>query len=187
MTPSLVDLTPTEESVSNHAQKHIAVKLTQNIPKENSGQLPQGDRRDQSSTNRRTTYFLDSEAPNPSLQVTASRTIKLATAPVHRPSHDEILIHVKSTGICGSDIHFWRSGCIGPLTVEGDCILGHEAAGIIVAVGTGVKDLKPGDRVAIEPGMACETDCFLCRSGQYNLCEDVHFAGIYPIQAQCNA
>lgn len=116
---------------------------------------------------------------NPSLQITADHSIKLVQAPVRLPSEGEVLIHVKATGICGSDVHFWKTGRIGPLVVEGDCILGHEAAGIILRVGKGVRSFKPGDRVAIEPGVPCG-ECFLCRDGRYNLCEDVAFSGVYP-------
>lgn len=68
---------------------------------------------------------------------------------------------------------------IGSLVVGGDCILGHEAAGIVIGVGNEVKSLKRGDRVAMEPGVPCG-ECFLCRNGRYNLCEDVQFAGVYP-------
>ncbi|KAL1860576.1 hypothetical protein VTK73DRAFT_7275 [Phialemonium thermophilum] len=104
---------------------------------------------------------------------------RLSQAPVHEPGSGEALIHIKATGICGSDIHFWKSGRIGSLVVEGDCILGHEAAGIVLQCGPGVANLAPGDRVAIEPGVPCEK-CFLCMEGRYNLCEDVQFAGVYP-------
>lgn len=117
--------------------------------------------------------------PNPSLQVTADHQLKAAEAPVYAPGRGEVLVHVKVTGICGSDVHFWKSGRIGSLVVEGDCILGHEGAGVVVRCGEGVTGLAPGDRVAIEPGVPCDT-CFLCRMGRYNLCEDVHFAGVYP-------
>ncbi|KAH8819850.1 putative alcohol dehydrogenase [Xylogone sp. PMI_703] len=118
--------------------------------------------------------------PNPSLQVTADHRIKLVpSTPVSVLQPDQVLIHVRATGICGSDIHFWKTGCIGSLRVEGDCILGHEAAGQILQVGSAVTDLKPGDRIAIEPGVPCMS-CFLCTSGRYNLCESVVFAGVYP-------
>ncbi|KAF1812253.1 GroES-like protein [Eremomyces bilateralis CBS 781.70] len=116
---------------------------------------------------------------NPSIQVTADHQIKQVNAPVYAPGRGEVLLHIKATGVCGSDIHFWKTGRIGSLVVEGDCILGHEAAGIVLKCGEGVTDLKPGDRVAMEPGVPCGT-CFLCMDGRYNLCGDVKFAGVYP-------
>ncbi|KLU82196.1 sorbitol dehydrogenase, partial [Magnaporthiopsis poae ATCC 64411] len=123
--------------------------------------------------------------PNPSLQVTADHQLKQVEAPVPSPGPGEVLIHVKATGICGqvkeqkSDVHFWKAGRIGTLVVEGDCILGHEAAGVVLKCGEGVTNLKTGDRVAVEPGVPCN-NCFLCQQGRYNLCEAVAFAGVYP-------
>ncbi|GAB1218283.1 hypothetical protein ATERTT37_007537 [Aspergillus terreus] len=117
--------------------------------------------------------------PNPSLQVTADHKLKAVDAPVYAPKHGEVLLHIKATGICGSDLHFWKTGRIGELVFEDDCIIGHEAAGVVLQVGDGVSHLKPGDRVAVEPGVPCE-NCFLCDDGRYNLCEDVQFAGVYP-------
>ncbi|PSN65244.1 alcohol dehydrogenase [Corynespora cassiicola Philippines] len=129
---------------------------------------------------------LSTPFPNPSLQVTADHRLKQVDAPVYAPGHGQVLLHIKATGVCGSDIHFWKTGRIGSLVVEGDCILGHEAAGIVLICGEGVTNLKPGtineksgDRVAVEPGVPCG-ECFLCMDGRYNLCEDVQFAGVYP-------
>ncbi|KAJ5863559.1 uncharacterized protein N7529_005475 [Penicillium soppii] len=119
--------------------------------------------------------------PNPSLQVTADHHLKSVDAPVYAPRPGEALVHIKATGICGSDIHFWKTGRIGALVFEGDCIIGHEASGVILQCGDGVNHLKPGDRVAVEPGVPCE-HCFLCDDGRYNLCEDVQFAGVYPYE-----
>ncbi|PGH27448.1 hypothetical protein AJ80_00927 [Polytolypa hystricis UAMH7299] len=122
---------------------------------------------------------LEDPMSNPSLQVTADHQLKQVEAPVLVPKPGEVLLHIKATGICGSDVHFWKTGRIGPLVVEGDCILGHEASGVILKVGEGVNNLKPGDRVAVEPGVSCGT-CFVCSDGRYNLCADVQFAGVYP-------
>ncbi|CRG83383.1 hypothetical protein PISL3812_00734 [Talaromyces islandicus] len=121
--------------------------------------------------------------PNPSLQITADHNVKQVEAPVYQPGRGEVLLHIKATGICGSDIHFWKTGRIGELIFQGDGIIGHEAAGIVLQVGKDVDDLKPGivsgDKVAVEPGVSCE-HCWICRDGRYNLCEDVQFAGVYP-------
>ncbi|KAM3065362.1 hypothetical protein ACMFMG_011514 [Clarireedia jacksonii] len=116
---------------------------------------------------------------NPSIQVTADHQLKKAEAPIGTPKEGEVLLHIKVTGICGSDIHFWKKGRIGSLVVNCDCILGHEAAGVVLKCGPGVTTLKPGDRVAVEPGVPCG-ECFLCIDGRYNLCEEVKFSGVAP-------
>ncbi|CEJ55699.1 Putative Sorbitol dehydrogenase [Penicillium brasilianum] len=134
---------------------------------------------DGSVTKSRDRLIIKTSHPNPSLQVTADHQLKSVEAPVYAPREGEVLVHIKATGICGSDIHFWKTGRIGSLVFEDDCIIGHEASGIVLKCGEGVTNLKPGDRVAMEPGVPCE-QCFLCNEGRYNLCEDVRFAGVYP-------
>lgn len=94
---------------------------------------------------------------------------------------EEVLIHVRSTGICGSDIHFQKHGCIGPtMLVESEHILGHESAGEVLAIGKKVTDLKVGDKVALEPGVPCHT-CNPCLTGKYNGCENVEFCSTPPV------
>jgi L-iditol 2-dehydrogenase len=78
-----------------------------------------------------------------------------------------------------SDVHFWHTGRIGNLEVQSPHCLGHEGSGEVVWTGSEVYHLKPGDRVAIEPGVPCG-DCFECSSGHYNLCLDVKFSGVPP-------
>ncbi|KAF2664172.1 GroES-like protein [Microthyrium microscopicum] len=92
----------------------------------------------------------------------------------------EVTIAIKSTGICGSDVHFWHAGCIGPMIVEADHILGHESAGQIIAVHSSVKDLSVGDRVAIEPNIPCFA-CEPCLVGRYNGCPNVDFLSTPPV------
>lgn len=116
---------------------------------------------------------------NPALQVTPNHQISLTQTSVPSPEPHQALIHVRCTGICGSDMHLWHRGAIGPLVVDQPCILGHEPAGVVLAIGSEVTELRPGDRVAIEPGVPCRR-CWLCDSGKYNLCEDVKFAGVCP-------
>ncbi|OGO79559.1 MAG: alcohol dehydrogenase [Clostridiales bacterium GWB2_37_7] len=91
----------------------------------------------------------------------------------------DVLIKVEAVGICGSDVHYFQHGRIGDFVVEGDFILGHECAGEVVEVGSGVKTLKVGDRVALEPGKACGK-CEFCKGGRYNLCPDVEFFATPP-------
>lgn len=99
--------------------------------------------------------------------------------PMPDVKNNEVLIKVGAVGICGSDVHYYQHGRIGDFVVEGDFILGHECAGEIVEVGSGVKSLKIGDRVALEPGKTCGK-CEFCKTGRYNLCPDVEFFATPP-------
>ncbi|KAF2112180.1 chaperonin 10-like protein [Lophiotrema nucula] len=92
----------------------------------------------------------------------------------------EVVLNIKSTGICGSDVHFWHAGCIGPMIVKDTHILGHESAGTVISVHPSVKSLKPGDRVAIEPNIPCFT-CEPCLTGRYNGCDNVEFLSTPPV------
>ena len=92
----------------------------------------------------------------------------------------EVYVGVRSTGICGSDVHFWHAGAIGPMIVKADHILGHESAGEILAAHQSVQHLKAGDRVAIEPNIPC-FECEPCRIGRYNGCLNVEFLSTPPV------
>ncbi|KUJ08311.1 GroES-like protein [Mollisia scopiformis] len=117
--------------------------------------------------------------PNPGLWTTKDHRIYSAPSPELKLGPDDCIVHVRVNGICGSDLHFWKSGAIGTCIVEDDYILGHEGAGEIFQVGSNVTHLKPSDKVAIEPGMPCE-QCYHCTTGDYNLCPDVAFSGVWP-------
>ncbi|KAH3667516.1 hypothetical protein OGAPHI_003165 [Ogataea philodendri] len=117
--------------------------------------------------------------PNPSLQITKDHQIFIKENPVEKPGPGQALVHITATGICGSDVHFWKHGQIGELKVLGNCIMGHETAGEVIELGEGVTDVKIGDRVAIEPQVTCGK-CFLCLQGDYNLCENTKFLAVYP-------
>lgn len=116
---------------------------------------------------------------NPSVQVTLDHRIEVQENQIPELKPGEVLINPRATGICGSDIHLWKHGQIGELKLHGNLVLGHEASGDIVGIGDGVTNVKIGDKVAIEPGVPCR-ECFLCRQGDYNLCQEVKFIGIYP-------
>jgi L-iditol 2-dehydrogenase len=93
---------------------------------------------------------------------------------------NEALVKIKSVGICGSDIHYYKEGKIGDQIVNTQIILGHEAAGEVVETGKSVNKLKPGDKVAVEPGISCG-NCELCKAGKPNLCPYVKFLGTPPV------
>lgn len=100
--------------------------------------------------------------------------IRIEELDVPKIGPNDVLIQIKAVGVCGSDVHFYKEGRIGPYVPKPGHILGHECAGQIVAVGENVKDRKVGDRVAIEPGIPC-AHCELCKKGKYNLCREILF------------
>jgi L-iditol 2-dehydrogenase len=99
--------------------------------------------------------------------------------PVPQPGEDEVLVRVKAVGVCGSDVHYYEHGRIGPYIVERPLVLGHEASGEVVSVGTNVSSFAPGQRVSLEPGIPCRS-CVQCLAGRYNLCPDVRFFATPP-------
>ncbi|WP_317451851.1 alcohol dehydrogenase catalytic domain-containing protein [Microbacterium sp. NIBRBAC000506063] len=109
-----------------------------------------------------------------------TRDLTLEERAVPTPASDEVLIQVHSVGVCGSDVHYYEHGRIGPYIVESPMILGHEASGRIVAVGKDVDPARVGQRVAIEPQRPCRK-CDFCRSGAYNLCPEMEFYATPPI------
>lgn len=108
------------------------------------------------------------------------KRISIEEREIPKPKEDEVLVRIKSVGVCGSDIHYYNEGKIGSFVVEKPLILGHECAGEVVEVGSKVKTLKVGDRVALEPGIPCRR-CLYCKTGRYNLCPDVVFMATPPI------
>src|SRR5579872_6776209 len=66
---------------------------------------------------------------------------------------DDVKIKIDTVGVCGSDVHYYTHGRIGSFIVKQPMVLGHEAAGTVVEIGADVTDLKPGDRVCMEPGV----------------------------------
>ncbi len=112
--------------------------------------------------------------------LTADLAVETRTVEAPLPNSHQVQIAVKSVGICGSDIHYWEHGRIGPYVVESDLVLGHEASGLVTAIGSDVTSVSVGDRVAIEPGVPCG-HCYECRMGRYNLCPEVQFFATPPV------
>uniref|UniRef100_A0A182P937 Sorbitol dehydrogenase n=1 Tax=Anopheles epiroticus TaxID=199890 RepID=A0A182P937_9DIPT len=105
--------------------------------------------------------------------------LRLEQRPIPVPKDDEVLLEMDVVGICGSDVHYLVRGRIGDFIVKKPMVIGHEASGIVSKVGSKVKNLQVGDRVAIEPGYGCRT-CEYCKSGAYNLCADMIFCATPP-------
>ncbi|KAF5130256.1 putative D-xylulose reductase A [Metarhizium anisopliae] len=117
---------------------------------------------------------------NPAFVLQSIRNVSFEDRPVPslRDEYD-VRVRIERTGICGSDVHYWQKGRIGDFVLESPIVLGHESCGVVVEVGSKVKSVKVGDRVAIEPGVPCRR-CDYCRSGFYNLCGDTVFAATPP-------
>ncbi len=93
--------------------------------------------------------------------------------------HD-VRIALHTVGICGSDVHYYTHGAIGPFVVREPMILGHEASGTVIEVGSQVKHLQPGDRVCMEPGIP-DPNSKATRLGIYNLDPAVRFWATPPV------
>ena len=100
--------------------------------------------------------------------------------PIPTPGPGEVLVRIASVGVCGSDVHFYEKGKIGKFVVREPLILGHESGGVVAEVGAGVTNVRPGDQVAIEPGVPCRC-CHYCKTGHYNLCGDMQFMAAPPV------
>ena len=98
---------------------------------------------------------------------------------------NEVKIKIAAVGICGSDVHYFTHGRIGDFVVEKPMILGHEAAGVVTAVGENVQHLKAGDRVCMEPGIP-QPQSRETMGGFYNLDRDVKFWATPPYDGCCS-
>ncbi|WP_309570272.1 NAD(P)-dependent alcohol dehydrogenase [Deinococcus sp.] len=112
--------------------------------------------------------------------LTGHRTLGWEQREVASPGPREVRVQVSRIGVCGSDVHYFTHGRIGNFIVEGPLVLGHEVSGVVDAVGEGVTRVKPGDRVALEPGVPCRR-CTYCKTGAYNLCPDMTFMATPPV------
>jgi L-iditol 2-dehydrogenase len=89
---------------------------------------------------------------------------------------DDVLIRIKTVGVCGSDIHYFTEGKIGTQVVEFPFAVGHECSGIIEEVGSSVTRVKPGDLIAVDPSIHCGT-CDQCLAGRPHTCRKNRFLG----------
>jgi L-iditol 2-dehydrogenase len=106
--------------------------------------------------------------------------VSVVDRPEPVPAADEVVVRVHAVGVCGSDTHYFEHGRIGRFVVEAPLVLGHEAAGVVVAVGASVDPARVGQRVSMEPGVPCRA-CEQCLAGRYNLCPDMVFHATPPV------
>jgi len=113
-------------------------------------------------------------------QLNGPRDVRLINLPDEAPGPGEILLNVTAVGVCGSDLHAYLHWQVGDTAPGGPYVLGHEASGVVAALGPGVSDsFYVGQRVAIDPAVPC-LDCEFCRKGHPNLCTRLKFLGLWP-------
>jgi threonine 3-dehydrogenase len=107
----------------------------------------------------------------------AAPGVEIREVPVPRPGPDEVLVKVSAASVCGTDLHIynwdlWAQGRIHPPLIPG-----HEFAGAVAAIGTGVTTVKEGDLVSAEMHVACGK-CLQCRTGLAHVCQFVRILGV---------
>jgi L-iditol 2-dehydrogenase len=113
------------------------------------------------------------------LRLHAPNDLRIHDEPIPKPGPGEALVRVGSVGVCASDVHWWRDGKIGSISLTDPLVLGHEGAGTIEALGEEVTNISKGQKVAIEPSRPC-MKCEFCLSGNFNVCPSVRFFGTPP-------
>lgn len=117
------------------------------------------------------------------VKLTGIREMKVMEVPDPKIKNDtDVLIKMSTVGVCGSDMHYYTTGRIGDQVIKYPFTIGHEGAGTVEKIGTAVKRVKPGDRVAIDPAMPCG-HCDQCKSGRSHTCRKLLFLGC-PGQAE---
>ncbi len=111
------------------------------------------------------------------MMLTGIRQMEMQEVPDPMLVNDnDVLIRMKVIGVCGSDVHYYKSGKIGSQVVEYPFPVGHEGAGEVVRTGQAVTRVRPGDRIAIEPAMPC-WECDQCLAGRPHTCRKLKFLG----------
>ena len=88
----------------------------------------------------------------------------------------DVLLKIEFAGVCGSDVHYYRTGRIGSQIVQYPFIIGHECAATVKAVGKKVTKIKVGDKVVVDPAVSCH-HCDQCKIGRENTCRNLRFLG----------
>jgi L-iditol 2-dehydrogenase len=109
--------------------------------------------------------------------LTGIRQMKMVEIPDPVIVNDtDVLIKMKTVGVCGSDVHYYTTGKIGSQVVKYPFPVGHEGAGVVIKTGKSVSRVKKGDRVAFDPAMPC-FKCDQCLSGREHTCRKLKFLG----------
>lgn len=109
-------------------------------------------------------------------QIHGAEDLRVVDVPTPQPGPGEVLVRLGAAGICGSDMHYYFHGRNGSFVIREPLVAGHEASGVVAAVGAGVTRVKAGDRIAVNPSKPCG-HCAGCREGRENLCSNMRFLG----------
>lgn len=120
------------------------------------------------------------DRPNRAAVLHGVGDLRIEERPRPEPGPHDVLVQIRSVGVCGSDVHYYEHGRIGDFVVNAPLVLGHESSGVVVGRGARATRHAIGQRVALEPGVPCGV-CRECRAGRYNLCPDVRFFATPPI------
>ncbi|HTT15059.1 MAG TPA: L-threonine 3-dehydrogenase [Thermoplasmata archaeon] len=103
---------------------------------------------------------------------------EIRTLPDPTPGDEEVLIAVRASSICGTDVHVWEWNDWAKGRMQSiPLILGHEVSGEVIRLGRGVKSLAVGDHVSAETHIADGT-CYQCKTGKMHICEHVQVLGV---------
>lgn len=103
--------------------------------------------------------------------------LTLEDVPIPRISDDEVLVQVEAASCCGTDVHIWKWDAWARGRIKPPLTLGHEFAGTVVQVGSGVRTVKEGDYVSAESHVTCGM-CYACRTGQAHICPRTNILGV---------
>ena len=110
------------------------------------------------------------------------KDLRIESVAVAEVGETQVLVRIGAGGICGSDLHYYQHGRAGAFSIRAPFVPGHEASGVVEAIGPGVTRVRPGQKVAVNPAHPCGL-CPACRAGRSNLCEKMVFLGsaaIFP-------
>lgn len=110
------------------------------------------------------------------LVIHAPGDLRIEDVPTPRMLPHQLKVRVRCGGICGSDLHYYQHGGFGTVRIQQPMILGHEVAGVVEAVGSGLGDFTVGQRVAVSPSRPCGL-CRYCQQGLQNHCLDMKYYG----------
>ncbi|XP_019200519.1 PREDICTED: L-idonate 5-dehydrogenase-like [Ipomoea nil] len=122
---------------------------------------------------------MEADEKNMAAWLVGVRTLRIQPYILPPLGPHDVKVRIKALGICGSDVHHFKHMRCANFVVKKPMVIGHECAGIIEEVGSQVKSVAVGDRVALEPGISCG-ECHLCKQGRYNLCPEMKFFGSPP-------